>query len=196
MTPYHALPTLRLEAEIDLAQAEPWIHAPITRDSPVLDVMTDLTQIRAATIHSSMSLIQAEQSMIYQEVHLLFVVIHSPAIAGLITSTDMRGVKPMQVVHARKVRYGELTVADVMTRLDMLDAIDYGRLHSATVGDAIATLKRFGRNHLLVVEKASSETPRRVRGLISLSQIEQQLGEKIELTPIASSFSEIEQALF
>lgn len=195
MTHSHALPTFRLEAGAGLAEAEPWVHSPVTIDSPAIDVMTDLTQVRAATVRPSMSLMQAEQSMIYQGVRLLFVVTDLPAITGLITTNDMRGVKPMQVVHARNLRYDELTVADVMTGLDMLDAVAYERLHRATVGDAITTIKRLGRNHLLVVEQASGSSPRRVRGLISRSQIERQLGETITLTPIANSFAEIERAL-
>ena len=77
----------------------------------------------------------------------------------------------------------------------MLDAIDFGRMQSASVGDAVAALKRQGRNHLLVVEAATPQTPRRVRGVISRSQIERQLGSAIDVTPIASSFSEIERAL-
>ncbi len=195
MNHHHALPTFRLEAGVALAQAEPWTQTPVTIDSPALEVMTDLTQVKAATTHPATPLRQAEQLMIYQGVRMLFVVTEMPMISGLITTTDLRGVRPMQVVHARNLRYDELTVADVMTGLDMLDAIAYERLPSATVGDAIATLKRFGRNHLLVVEAASGKASPRVRGLISRTQIERQLGSTIELTPIASSFSEIERAL-
>ncbi len=195
MNHHHALPTFRLEGGIALAQAEPWNTTRVTIDSPALDVMTDLTQVKAATTHPATPLQQAEQQMIYQGVRMLFVVTDMPTISGLITTTDMRGAKPMQVVHARNLRYDELTVADVMTGLDMLDAIAFERMRTATVGDAVATLKRFGRNHLLVVEEAGGRTPRRVRGVISRTQIERQLGATIELTPIASSFSEIERAL-
>ena len=39
------------------------------------------------------------------------------------------------------------------------------------------------------------QTPLRVRGIISRAQIERQLGAPVEVTPIASSFSEIERAL-
>ena len=63
------------------------------------------------------------------------------------------------------------------------------------MGNVIATLKRFGRNHLLVVQAATAQTPQRVRGVISRAQIERQLGAPIDLTQIASSFSEIERAL-
>jgi hypothetical protein len=48
---------------------------------------------------------------------------------------------------------------------------------------------------LLVVEEAGAPTVRRVRGIVSRSQIERQLGSAIAITPVASSFSEIERAL-
>ena len=60
---------------------------------------------------------------------------------------------------------------------------------------SVASIKRLGRNHLLVVQRATAQTPQRVRGVISRSQVERQLGAPIEITPIASSFSEIERAL-
>lgn len=118
-----------------------------------------------------------------------------PSIEGLITTTDLRGDRQMRVVHERNLRYDELCVADVMTELAMLDAIGYDRMKIAAFGNVIATLKRFGRNHLLVIEEATARAPRRVRGVISRSQIERQLGRAIELAPIASSLSEIECAL-
>jgi hypothetical protein len=68
-------------------------------------------------------------------------------------------------------------------------------MRNARVGNAVATLKRFGRNHLLVVESASAQSPPRVRGVISRAQIERQLGTTLDIAPIASSFSEIERAL-
>jgi len=128
-------------------------------------------------------------------VRMLFVVSDMPAVEGLITSMDLHGDKQMRAVHERGLRYDDLCVADVMTETAMLDAIDYGRMKSASVGDAIATLKRHGRNHLLVVESATPQAPRRLRGVISRSQIERQLGVAIDITPIASSFSEIKRAL-
>ena len=68
-------------------------------------------------------------------------------------------------------------------------------MHAATVGNVIATLKRFGRNHLLVVEQGTDSTPRRVRGVISRTQIERQLGHALDFSEIASSFAEIERVL-
>jgi signal-transduction protein with cAMP-binding, CBS, and nucleotidyltransferase domain len=196
MNPDDALPTFRLEPGTALAQTQLGPHATVTLASPALEVMTDLTQVKAATIAPATSLQQAEQVMIYLGVRMLFVVTDMPSVEGLITSTDLRGERQMRLVHERGVHYDELTVADVMTGLAMLDAIDHERMRVATVGNVIATLKRFGRNHLLVVQATTSHTPRRVRGVISRAQIERQLGAAIDVTPIANSFSEIERALF
>ena len=189
------LPTFRLEPGTAIAQATPGHTAPVTLESPALEVMTDLTQVKAATTRPSTTLREAEQMMIYQGVRMLFVVTDMPAIEGLITTTDLQGEKPMRVVHARHLHYDELCVADVMTDLSMLDAIDHERMSAATVGDLIATLQRLGRNHLLVVQRAGAQTPRRVRGVISRSQIERQLGMAISIEPVAGSFAEIERAL-
>jgi len=164
-------------------------------DSPALQVMTDLTLVKAATTHPGTSLRQAEQMMIYQGVRMLFVVSDMPSLEGLITTTDLTGDRAMRIVAERHVHHDELCVADVMTPMSMLDALDLERMLAASVGQVVATLKRFGRNHLLVVEGAAPQTPQRVRGVISRAQIERQLGTPIDITPIASSFSEIGRAL-
>ena len=195
MSPDAALPTFRLERGTTLAQAQPTDNAPVTLASPALAVMTDLTKVKAATTHPRTTLRQAEQAMIYQGVRMLFVVTEMPLIEGLITATDLGGDKQMRVVHERHLHYDELSVADVMTELGALDAIDFAVVRAAAVGNAVATLQRLGRNHLLVVEAATAQTPRRVRGVISRSQVERQLGRRIDITPIANSFSEIERAL-
>ena len=190
-----AIPTFRLPPGISLAQASPWHTSGVTLESPALDVMTDLTQVKAATIQPDATLEQAEQTMIYQGVRMLFVVSDMPELEGLITSTDLRGERQMRLVHARQLRFDEMRVADVMTELGWLDAIEFGYMRSATVGNMIATLKRVGRNHLLVVQVATSSTPLRVRGVVSRAQIERQLGTVIDITEIASNFSEVERAL-
>ncbi len=196
MNPEAPIDTFRLDGNFAVAQILPQAVATVTEDSPAVTVMTDLTKVRAATTGPSTGLRQAEQMMIHQGVRMLFVVTDMPSIEGLITSTDVNGDRPMRLVNERQLHHDELTVGDVMTPLHLLDAIDMGDMQSATVGNLVATLKRFGRNHLLVVEKPGAKTPRRIRGVISRAQIERQLGKPVEITQIASSFSEIERALF
>lgn len=189
------LTSFHLEAGTAIAQTQARSTAALTLDSPALDVMTDLTVMRAATTHPSIKLRQAEQMMIYKGVRMLFVVSEMPSIEGLITAADLHGDKAMRVVSERAGHYDELCVGDVMTALSSLEAIEFERIGSATVGQLVATLKRVGRDYLLVVQAATPNSPRRVRGVVSRAQIERQLGTALDVAPIASSFSEIERAL-
>lgn len=191
----NAIATFKLEPGVSLPQASPWHSAPVTLESPALEVMTDLTQVKAATVAPDQTLDEAEQTMVYLGVRMLFVVERMPSFIGLISSTDLRGERPLRRVHERGVHRDELRVADVMTPLAELDAIAFERLGAATVGQLVATLQRHGRNHLLVVERSGNDAPTRVRGIVSRAQIERQLGAPVVITDIASSFSEIERAL-
>lgn len=195
MRQYIPVPTFRVEPGTSIAQAEPWHTHPVTLDSPALEVMTDLTLVKAATVHPTTGLRQAEQAMIYLGVRMLFVVSEMPNIEGLITSTDLRGDTQMRVVSERHLRFDELCVADVMTQVSLLDAVDHANIRTARVGHLVATLQHLGRNHLLVVENRGAQASHRVRGVISRAQIERQLGKMIEITPIANSFSEIERVM-
>jgi len=195
MRQYTHVPTFRVEPGTSIAQAEPWNTHPVTLDSPALEVMTDLTLVKAATVHPATGLRQAEQAMIYLGVRMLFVVSEMPNIEGLITSTDLRGDTQMRVVSERHLRFDDLCVADVMSRVSLLDAVDHADIRAARVGHLVATLQHLGRNHLLVVENFGAPASHRVRGVISRAQIERQLGTTIEITPIANSFSEIERVM-
>lgn len=195
MSPSAALQTFRLEPGVGLPQLGAQPAAGLTMNSPALEVMTDLTIVRAVTIHRASSLRHAEQTMIDQGVRLLFVVTDDTVVEGLITSTDLHGDVQMRIVNERALHYDDLSVADVMTALTSLDAIAYEQMSHATVANLVATLRRFGRHHLLVVEAATTDAPGRVRGVISRSQIARLLGMPIEVTPIAGTFSEINRAL-
>jgi CBS domain-containing protein len=168
---------------------------PVTMSSPARSVMTDLTHERAATVSPDMSLKQARQVMIHQGVRLLFVVSEMPDVDGLITSTDLEGERPMQVINQRGVHYDDLRVLDVMSPLTSLDAVDLEDLAHADVAKVVATLKRLGRRHMLVVQRAGSHHGPQVRGVISHSQIERQLGQSIELVEVAANFAELSVSL-
>jgi CBS-domain-containing membrane protein len=190
-----ALPTFRIPERTCIPQAQPEAKGAVSLASPALDVMTDLTQVRAATAAPDVSLDTAEQLMIHQGVRMLFIVRELPCIEGLITTTDLLGEKPMRVIQQRGIRHQDLRVADVMTELSMIDAIDFDVLKAATVRHVIATFRKFGRNHLLVVQGFTADSPARIRGVLSLTQLERQLGYGIGSTEIASSFAEIERVL-
>jgi CBS domain-containing protein len=189
------LSTFRFPEGTCIPQAQPLMGQPVTLESPGMAVMTDLTAVRAATISPDTPLTQARQTMIHQGVRLLFVVSNMPCVDGLITSTDLEGERPMQVINQRGVKYEELAVTDVMSPLSALDAIDFDELGHATVAKVIATLKHVGRRHMLVVERARASSPARVRGVVSHTQIERQLGQPLDLLDLAGTFAEIRQSL-
>jgi hypothetical protein len=199
------LPARRLQDPTSIAQTQPWQAEAVTLDSPALAVMTDLTKVKAAATSPTTTLRQAEQLMIYLGVRMLFVVSEMPSLEGLITTTDLHGDRAMRITQQRNVHYDELSVADVMVGRAALDAIDLEQMKAATVRNVVATLKKFGRNHLIVVEGGSTEPlprvrlvtppPARVRGVISRAQVEAQLGKRIEMVEVARSFADIEQML-
>ena len=191
----NTLSTFRFPEGTCIAQAQPHMGVPVTLASPGRAVMTDLTHVRAATIRPDMPLAEARQTMIHQGVRLLFVVSEMPCVEGLITSTDLEGERPMQQIARRGVKYEELVVSDVMSPLSTLDAIDLEDLAHADVAKVVATLKQLGRRHMLVVQKAGTGHGPRVRGVISQTQIERQLGQPIALVETAGNFAEISQSL-
>lgn len=178
-----------------IAQAQPPQRPAVTLHSPGITVMTDLTEVRAATTSPEETLRAARQTMIHQGVRLLFVVREMPCVEGLVTAADLEGERPLLAAQRRGVTYDELVVADVMTPLAEFDAVDYDELKRCSVADVIATLKAVGRRHLLVAEKAGASHGPWIRGVISHTQIERQLGQPIDVLDLASSFSEIRASL-
>ena len=190
------IPTFQLSTGTTITQTSPWQTLPVTPESPALDVMTDLTKVKAATIHPDQTLRQAEQTMIYQGVRMLFVVNEMPVLQGLITSTDLHSERQMSLVHSRHLRFDEMRVADVMSALSMLDAIALDSMRIATVSNLIATLRSLGRNHLLVMQAGAPGAAQQVRGVISRAQIERQLGQPVEVAEeLAGNFAEVVRAL-
>lgn len=165
----------------------------VSLDDPALDVMTDFRRLTAFIATPGDTVKQAEERMIRRKVRLLFVMDSQDRVAGLITRTDIHGEKPMQVVQSRGIRRDEMLVADIMTPVELLEAVDFDDIAHARVGHVLETLKARGRQHALVIEH--TEGRQMVRGLLSLSQLCKQLGVDVETTEVANTFLEIEQHL-
>ena len=193
--PNSILSTFRLSAATSIAQAQPPPLEPVTLESPGMTVMTDLTQVRAATVQPDSGLAQAELMMIHQGVRLLFVVTQMPGVDGIVTAADLQGEKPLRLVSQRMVKFEDLCVADVMTPLPDLDAIEFASLRRANVAQVIAAMVKTGRAHMLVIEPASAAAPMRIRGVISKTQIERQIGAQLPVTGMANSFAEMSAVL-
>lgn len=191
----NALPTYRFPSGTCIANAQVPEREPVTPDSPALAVMTDLTKVRAVCVSPQATLIEAETRMIHQGVRMLFVIGEPPCVDGIVTAADVHGEKSMRLVQQRHLKHGELIVGDVMAPLHELNAIDYSSVVRANVAQLVATLLKLGHGHLLVMEGATANSPPRVRGIVSLTQVERQLGMSLNSVEIATTFAEIKQAL-
>lgn len=163
--------------------------------SPAISVMTDLTQVSAATIGPAAMLAEATRLMIARGVRLLLVVDPYQAIEGVITSHDTMGERPINLLHERGGRHHELHVSDLMTPRSAIQVIDLADVLRSEVGHIVATLKQCARQHALVIERDRISGDDFVRGIFSATQIGRQLGVSIAIFEVANSFAEIEAVL-
>lgn len=183
--------TYRLQAQTAAAR--------VAADSPAIDVMTDLSRVAAVSTRSFATVDEAHRTMLAHGVRALFVVDEERVVLGIITATDVLGEKPIQVAQQRGVRHDEVVVREVMTPAGMLEAMELEDVLRARVGDVVASLRRSGRQHALVIETAPADAASRtrtVRGIFSVTQIARQLG----VAPhsghdVARTFAEIEAAI-
>jgi CBS domain-containing protein len=167
----------------------------VRADSPAIAVMTDFTQVSAATIGAEATLDEAMRLMIARGVRLLLVVDGYRAIEGVVTAHDIMGERPINLLHDRGGRHRELHVSDLMAPLAAIQVLDIADVLRAEVGHIVATLKDCGRQHALVVERDRISGEDFVRGIFSATQIGRQLGVAIPIFEVAQSFAEIEAAL-
>ncbi|RTL26437.1 MAG: CBS domain-containing protein [Rhodocyclaceae bacterium] len=174
--------------------ADAWSLTKVVASSPAIEVMTDLRRIPAATISDTVSLAEANHSMILRGVRMLFATDNDRRVVGIITSNDLLGEKPTRVARERMSRHEELTVRDIMVATEELDAVTMADVLRAEVGHVVAMLKACGRQHAIVVEEEGGMAPV-IRGIFSASQIARQMGIPLQTTEVARTFAEIEAAI-
>ena len=168
ITPTHAGGgSLPAEARSDLR--------PLALDDPAMRAFSDFRIRHPVTIDEN-SLIDEALAMMIQHGVRALLAMRASLIAGLITSYDIQGEKPLQFLQkSTYTRHEDIRVADIMTPWDQLSTIDHSTIAFLSVEDLLA-LFRSGRSpsHLLVVE-GNGASPTVVRGIISRFWIERQL---------------------
>ena len=188
---FHALPIRELGPDAGFRRPTQPQAARVTLESPARDVMTDLARASPATIRPQAPLAGANQFMITRGVRLLLVADEREKILGVISATDIVGERATQAATGRGLRRAELTVADVMTPAERVEAVALAEVEGARVGHVLETLRRAGRQHVLVVDAQGM-----VCGIFSISQIARQLGVALSAGgEVARTFSEIEAAI-
>lgn len=191
---YSPLPSRRLQPGVGYTQPTQALPERVALDDAAANVMTDLARVTAVIILPGDTVDEAHRRMIQRGVRLLLVVDQDRKLVGLISATDILGEKPVQVASERGLRREEVLVRDVMLPQEHLEVFDMADVRAAKVGHIVATLRKTGRQHAVVVE-SDARGRQTIRGLFSATQIARQLGVTIQTSEIARTFSEIEATL-
>jgi len=184
----------KLQPGIGYAQPTQAVPDRVTLDDAAASVMTDLTRVTAIIILPSDTVDEAHRRMIQRGVRLLLVVDQDRKVLGIITAPDILGEKPVLAASERGLQRQEVLVRDVMTPQEKLEVLEMADVRAAKVGHIVATLKKAGRQHAVVVERDARDR-QLVRGLFSATQVARQLGVTIQTSEVARTFSEIESML-
>ena len=194
MRQYSVLPRRPLQQKTSFHVPGQDLPPRVTLDDAAVAVMTDFKKVTAFTIDPDVSVDTAARVMRRRKVRLLLVVDVDNIVIGIITSNDLIGEKTLQCITSRGIARADALVRDIMTPASRLEVITMDDVLHAHVGHVVATLKATGRRHAAVVDEDGSGH-QILRGLMSCSQISQQLGEPVETTETAQNFAEITAAL-
>lgn len=143
-------------------------------DDPALNVMIDFNHTKPLTISPNKPIDEALEEMKISGVHMLLVLDQDANVMGLISTEDILGEKPINIIQEGRVTRGEILVKQVMIPESEIMAFDIDTLLLAKVGNVINTLKKL-KEHYALVLKFSKDKSRLVCGLFSSSQISKQL---------------------
>lgn len=149
-------------------------------DDPAIRAMTDFSKECPITALEQHTIEEALQTMVHSGVRSLLVV-RKERVTGLITSYDIQGERPIQFLqsdHCPPDRHlhSAVLVSDVMTPWDVLPTLPIDRLLDARAGDLLTTFSQIQQSHLLVIQSCEEPGTCTVRGLISRTHLQRQLG--------------------
>jgi CBS-domain-containing membrane protein len=147
----------------------------VNLDDSAMAVMTDLSKISLVVARPNTSMDSANAKMIRYGVRMLLVLDSNDYMAGLLTANDVLGEKPMRFLQNMGGTHADIMVRDLMTPQRELEVMKIEDVRKAEVGQIVATLKKSGRQHGLVVAEGA-DGKQTVCGIFSVTQIARQLG--------------------
>jgi hypothetical protein len=192
---YQELEIKTLQSAASLCNPSYYSQEKVDLDEPAVKIMTDLTTIAAVTISPSCSLMEATDRMLKMKVKLLFVTDSNDLVIGLITYSDIQGERPIQFQQMNGVPRAEVCVLDIMTGIESIEVLNWSNVEHARVGDIAMTMKKFNRQHALVLETSNNSNDYQIRGIFSMSLLSKVLGIQVDTTEVAKTFAELEHIL-
>ena len=158
--------------------AMPAVAPALSPDSPALEVMTDLATDAAHVVGPDRQIDEALRDMIAFGVRLL-IVVRDGDVVGMITSYDITGERPLQVMQdpgasTKPLRHSDIVVADVMTPIGQIRPLRLRWVDGASAGEIEALFRGVGETHLLVAEDEGGGRAV-IRGIFSRTRLERQL---------------------
>jgi CBS-domain-containing membrane protein len=161
---------------------------------PAINVMTDLTKVSVVSVRAKTSMDKSNAKMIRYGVRMLLVLDDNEQVAGLLTASDVLGEKPMRFLQNMGGTHADIMVRDIMSTQRELEVLKLEDVTQAKVGNIVASLKKSGRQHALVVTE-TGDGKQIVTGLFSITQIARQLGAQTQSFELARTFAEIEAVI-
>jgi CBS domain-containing protein len=153
-------------------------EAPVALTDPAAHVVTDFVWEQPVTVCEELSIDEALREMIRAGVRALLVV-RDEVVTGLITSYDIQGERPLQfLTESGYRRHDEVEVGHIMTPWQRVPTLDWPALGHARISDLAAFFRSTGATHVVMVENTDQGSTA-VRGLISRTRLERQLGHSI-----------------
>jgi CBS-domain-containing membrane protein len=191
---FAALTSHPLKAGTGFARPTQVLPQNVKLDDPAVQVMTDLRSVSVVNVRAKTTLDKANEKMIRYGVRTLLVLDDADKVAGVLTATDVLGEKPVNFLQLMGGTHADILVRDVMTVQRDLEVLKLSDVHNARVGNILATLKKAGRQHAMVVEENADGT-QTVRGLFSATQIARQMGVQLKSAEVHQVLADLEAAV-
>ncbi len=179
-------------SDVDHLLSPTQVRPQSTLRSPALEVMTDFIEIAPVTVSAQLGVDEALEWMKSQHVRMLFVVNDRGQFAGVITSRDIAGTHVMAYAQQNGIDRSEVQVRHVMLKKSHIRGLTFEQVSDATIGDLMLTMQGSGDQHVVVIDEGYAGV-KRVRGVISASDISRLLKVSFEVMYEAKTFAEIER---
>lgn len=193
MAKYETLPTTPISPDRTMLRAQQ-LPELVHVEDPAICVMTDFTQTPPLTIHPEDTMDDAINEMKAAGTHLLLVINEQEHFQGIVSSEDVLGEKPIQIIQEGRIRRDKVLVNMIMVSCSEITALDIAILESARVGHIVNTLSARKQHYALAVSPGVVENTHTIRGMFTTSQISKQLHMDIaHAIAEASSISELQK---
>jgi len=167
---FEILKSHSLKAESSFARPAQVLPEHVKLDDPAISALTDFNKVSLVVARPTLLLDAANSKMIRYGVRALIVLNNNDQVAGLLTASDILGEKPMRFLKSMGGTHADIMVRDVMTPQHDLEVMNIEDVQNADVGQIVATLKKAGKQHGLVVSHGANGK-QAVCGIFSLTQI-------------------------